>query len=424
MMVKGGKPMRRVWMTVICTIGVAICLSMFEFGGMAHHNDENRKQETDAQLAESIYDIHEGLLPPSQQASVTFAATGPLKDKALEASVSNDANAAKDDAKELEKLVYLTFDDGPSKHTPEVLDLLKEEGIQATFFVLGEQVLRYPDIVKRIVDEGHAIGNHTYNHQYKQLYSSFSEFADQIMKTDEAIYETTGIRTTLVRAPGGTYTNFDQGYFDAVAAAGYQVHDWNVDSGDSRRRGVPAAEIVATVQASRLVNTLNVLLHDGSGHEESVKALPAIIAYYKNKDYSFAPLSNEVKPIQFQVAKKLKWNRAAVTQKQQAVLVHYAEALDRGGKPADAVQARKNVGSAQPAEQTKGRAIKPVAALVLHQGVKRLELAPDEYRLVDGSIYMLLLQLANWKGGTASIHNDCGIIEVAMNGKAESSRSK
>src|SRR4029453_11475706 len=132
---------------------------------------------------------------------------------------------------------------------------LKKEGISATFFMLGEHVLQQPKIVKRIIEEGHAIGNHSFNHKYERLYGSFSEFAEQVMKTDEAIYRTAGVRTTLFRAPGGTYTNFDQSYFDAMAAAGYQVHDWNVDSGDSKRIGVPASEILSTIKSSKLGST-------------------------------------------------------------------------------------------------------------------------------------------------------------------------
>lgn len=295
------------------------------------------------------------------------------------------------DSKTAEKIVYLTFDDGPSKNTIQVLDLLKKEGIKATFFVLGEQVERNPEIAKRIVDEGHAIGNHSYNHVYKQLYGSFTEFADQIMKTDDAIFKATKVRTTLVRAPGGTYTNFDQGYFDALAAAGYRVHDWNVDSGDSKRSGVPAAEIIATMKGSKLSDTLNVLLHDGSGHEESVKALPAIIDYYKSKGYSFALLDEKVEPIQFKTANKLKWNRPAVTEKQKAALVRYSESIDRS--------ARRQPG------------------LVLHRGERRLELGTEEYSLVKGTIYVPLPKLVEWLGGSVELDKKKGSAVIALNGK-------
>lgn len=296
------------------------------------------------------------------------------------------------------KTVYLTFDDGPSKHTEQVLDILKAEGIKATFFVLGEQVEQHPDIARRVLEEGHAIGNHSYNHKYEKLYGSFAIFAEQVMKADDAIFGATGVRTPLFRAPGGTYSNFDQGYFDAMAEAGYIVHDWNVDSGDSKRRGVPASEIIATVKGSKLADSLNVLLHDGGGHEESVKALPAIISYYKEKGYSFAPMTTEVTPIHFTLAKKMKWSRPAVKENEKAVLVQYAEQIGRERMPLP-----------QP--------VSTEPNLVLHKGEEQLVLTPEEYDLSGGSIKVSLMKLAEWIGGSAELDPDSGVIEAYYNGE-------
>lgn len=296
------------------------------------------------------------------------------------------------------KVVYLTIDDGPSKHTPEVLDILKREGIKATFFALGEQVERNPDIAKRIVEEGHAIGNHTYNHKYEKLYGSFAEFASQVMRTDDAIYAATGLRTTLLRAPGGTYANFDQGYFDALGAAGYRVHDWNVDSGDSKRRGVPSAEIIANIKKSKLADTLNVLIHDSAGHEESVKALPAIIHYYQNLGYTFEPLDDSVKPMQFQTASKPKWSRGKVTDADKAAIIKYGKELDASG------------------ERQKSAHREP--ALIVHRGDATLVLEAGQYRLASGSIYVPLQELVEWMGGAAEQDEQSGVVEASLAGKS------
>lgn len=295
------------------------------------------------------------------------------------------------------KVLYLTFDDGPSRFTPEVLDILKQEGVKATFFVLGEHVEQYPDIAKRIIDEGHAIGNHTYNHAYEKLYGDFGDFADQIMRTDDAIYEATGVRTTLVRAPGGTYANFDKGYLDALEAAGYRVHDWNVDSGDSKRRGVPAAEIINNIKESRIADTLNVLLHDGVGHEESVKALPQIIRYYKELGYSFEVLSDEVEPMRFQLADRTKWSRGPVLEKDREMLVSFGLELDASGE-------RRISLNREP-------------ALIVHRGEETFVLEADQYELVDGSIHVPLLTLTEWMGGEAELDEESGVIEAYLMGK-------
>ncbi|MNO17698.1 Peptidoglycan-N-acetylglucosamine deacetylase [compost metagenome] len=210
------------------------------------------------------------------------------------------------------KTVYLTFDDGPSPHTDQVLEILRQEKVTGTFFVLGQQAKRYPEVIRRIVDAGHALGNHTYNHDYDALYDSFGHFWKQVKATEEVLREITGTRTPLVRAPGGTYGHFDKTYFSLLEQGGYKVFDWNVDSGDSKRKGVPADEIVSNVKNEKPQDQVIVLMHDGGGHEETVKALPEIIHYYKKLGYEFSTLSAEQKPVQFTLDRGIgKKNRPA-----------------------------------------------------------------------------------------------------------------
>ncbi|UUZ86504.1 polysaccharide deacetylase family protein [Paenibacillus sp. P26] len=155
--------------------------------------------------------------------------------------------------------------------TPKVLDILKEEGVKATFFVLGNQVEERPQTAERIVREGHAIGNHSYNHVYEQLYSDFGVFWEQIERTEKIIEQATGVTPRMIRAPGGTAGNFDAFYFYYLDQAGYEVYDWNVDSGDASRPGVKAQEIIRNIRQSPGHQEQIVLMHDGTGHDESVK---------------------------------------------------------------------------------------------------------------------------------------------------------
>ncbi|SDO66126.1 Peptidoglycan/xylan/chitin deacetylase, PgdA/CDA1 family [Paenibacillus sp. yr247] len=215
--------------------------------------------------------------------------------------------------------VYLTFDDGPSKLTGQVLDILEKEDVKATFFALGEQSQAHPELVKRIVQDGHTLGNHSYNHVYKELYSDFQTFWDQIQRSEDVFAGIADVRPQLVRAPGGTYTNFDAYYYYLMDQAGYTVVDWNVDSGDSKRSRVPVNEIWQTIKESPLEHEINILFHDGSGHESTVEVLPQVIAYYKKLGYAFAPLTTQVKPKQFPVGKS-KWSR-------NMSLVHFQELL-------------------------------------------------------------------------------------------------
>jgi peptidoglycan/xylan/chitin deacetylase (PgdA/CDA1 family) len=204
--------------------------------------------------------------------------------------------------------VYLTFDDGPSMQTPKVLDLLKAEGIKASFFVLGNMAGEHPEFIRRMVRDGHTIGNHSYDHIYKNLYSDIAEFWRQIQKTENIISEICGVTPELVRAPGGTYSNFNAFYYYDMDEAGYTMMDWNMDSTDSTRAGITAKEIIAHVKSGTLKHEVILLMHDGTGHSETVKALPEIIDYFKKRGYAFAPLTKEVKPIQFPLVKS-RWKQ-------------------------------------------------------------------------------------------------------------------
>ncbi|CAM4421037.1 peptidoglycan/xylan/chitin deacetylase (PgdA/CDA1 family) [Paenibacillus endophyticus] len=379
--------MRRMLRISICAWMVWLGLLGFEGGAAFKDNAASELEPLHASVAGNV-SYYEP--KPLLAAHAAYAA----KKQLIQEKLAAPAAAAKAEANQ--KTVYLTFDDGPSKNTGLVLDILKREGITATFFVLGEHVLKQPLLAKRIIEEGHSIGNHTFNHKYEQLYGSFSAFAGQVMKTDDAIYQTTGVRTTLLRAPGGTFTNFDQGYFDGLAAAGYVVHDWNVDSGDSKKQDVPSSEILTAIKGSKLASKLNVLLHDSAGHAESVKALPAIIHYYKSKGYAFAPITDKVEPIQFKVASKLKWNRKPVTTGEIAKLITYAEQLDRNGS----------------SEQVKPEEQK----LTLHRGEDRLVLEAGEYRLIGGTIEVSLRKLAEWIGASLELDSEQGQMVVTYEG--------
>lgn len=199
--------------------------------------------------------------------------------------------------------VYLTFDDGPSKETPKVLEILKKHEIKATFFVVGAMAEKYPKLVKQVVNEGHALGNHSYNHVYNQLYGNPAEFWQQIQRTEGILFKITGIKPGLIRAPGGTYKHFDAFYYYDMERAGYSVMDWNIDSGDSKRVNVPASEIITKIKKSPLKHEVILLLHDGTGHTQSVEALPEIITYFQKKGYEFAALSMDTMPVQAPLAK-------------------------------------------------------------------------------------------------------------------------
>lgn len=190
------------------------------------------------------------------------------------------------------KVAYLTFDDGPDdKNTPAILDVLQEAGVKATFYVTGAQAEAHPDVLRRIYTEGHAIGNHSYDHRYEKLYPSVYGFFREMEKTDEIIYGILGVRPLILRAPGGRIGHFTSAYGPALKAHGYVEHDWNVSSADAAP-GHPVAQdfidnITGETEGEATAHTAIILMHSSEGHEETVKALPEIIRILKEKGYTF-----------------------------------------------------------------------------------------------------------------------------------------
>lgn len=190
------------------------------------------------------------------------------------------------------KVAYLTFDDGPDdKNTPAVLDVLKEAGVKATFYVTGAQAEAHPDVLRRIYAEGHAIGNHSYDHRYEKLYPSVDGFFREMERTDEVIYGILGVRPLILRAPGGRIGHFTAAYAPALQAHGYVEHAWNVSSADAAP-GHPTAQdfidnITGETEGEATAHTAIILMHSSEGHEETVKALPEIIRVLREKGYAF-----------------------------------------------------------------------------------------------------------------------------------------
>lgn len=204
-------------------------------------------------------------------------------------------------SEEPQKIAYLTFDDGPyPETTPHILKILKDEGVKATFFVLGKQVERYPDLLKAEYDQGEGIGNHSYSHDYSLVYRSPEAFLAEIKRTEELIYHTIGTRPHIVRAPGGTQGHFHVNYYNALDAADYLIYDWNVSSGDAAAPLVPANQLIGNIESqvpgkSRII----VLMHDAGAKLTTLDALPKIIEYLKQQGYTFGVITPKVAPILF-----------------------------------------------------------------------------------------------------------------------------
>ena len=186
------------------------------------------------------------------------------------------------------KTAYLTFDDGPDDEvTVTVLNILAENNVKATFYVTGINAATYPDTVRRMVAEGHAVGNHSYDHDYDRLYTSPDAFLYEMVQTDEILYGILGFRPLILRAPGGTFSHFTSEYEACLEENGYVEHDWNVSSADSDPSGPVAQDFIDNIAGQATMDSAIILMHSSSGHEETVKALPEIIRVLRERGYIF-----------------------------------------------------------------------------------------------------------------------------------------
>lgn len=193
-----------------------------------------------------------------------------------------------------DKVIYLTFDDGPGPYTDTLLDVLSEYDAKATFFVTGNRE-RYRDAISRAYDEGHAIGVHSYTHDYGSIYSSEEAFFDDFNRTEDMIYDLTGSYTQVCRFPGGssnTVSRFNRGIMTRLTAQledmQYRYFDWNVSSGD-------AGETTSTQRVAENIisgctgkSCAVVLQHDIK--EFSVNAVEAVLQWGVENGYNFKAL--------------------------------------------------------------------------------------------------------------------------------------
>lgn len=195
------------------------------------------------------------------------------------------------------KTIYLTFDDGPSPRTPEVLRILKQYGVKATFFVINGG--KYNKYMKDIVADGHTIALHSYSHDYKKIYSSEAAYFQDLQQISDLVYSETGVRSNIVRFPGGSSNTVSRKYnkgimrrlTSEVTDKGYSYFDWNVSSGDANGNSIPAATLINNCRKVPSKQTIVVLMHDAAAKKTTVAALPAIIEYYKAAGCNFGTLS-------------------------------------------------------------------------------------------------------------------------------------
>lgn len=200
--------------------------------------------------------------------------------------------------------VYLTFDDGPSIYTQEILDILDSYDVKATFFVLGKEKESMKEMLKSIADAGHTIGMHSYSHKYAEVYASMESFAADYEQIRNYIYDVTGIWSTVYRFPGGSSNKQSripmENFAKYLDEQGIVFYDWNSASGDGGQQLLPVETLVENSMKGILKrDTTVILMHDAASKRTTVDSLPSLIEnILALEDTVILPITENTKPVQ------------------------------------------------------------------------------------------------------------------------------
>lgn len=193
------------------------------------------------------------------------------------------------------KRAFLTFDDGPSSVTPTILEVLKQENVKATFFVLGSNVKQRPEMVKRIYEEGHYLANHGYTHIYSSIYASPQAVLEEFKQCNEAVRDAIGVpeyHSHLFRYPGGLtggkYAEIKNEAKELLLQNDIVNVDWNALTGDAETKEPTIEYEIKKIQETVAnKSSVVILLHDAQAKKVTAEALPQLISYLKEKGYEF-----------------------------------------------------------------------------------------------------------------------------------------
>ena len=201
-----------------------------------------------------------------------------------------------------ENTVYLTFDDGPSVLTENLLYYLRHENVKATFFVVPERTEYCYSLLKEISDAGHTIGIHSASHDYEKIYASVDAFLEDFNEVYDIVLEATGKAPDIYRFPGGSINDYNDKTRDDIIAEmdrrGFTYFDWNVDSNDWQGYGWTTLYTNVLKDAEEFSSPV-ILFHNTGDRDNTVLVIEDIIKALKNKGYKFGSLSQKIKPVQF-----------------------------------------------------------------------------------------------------------------------------
>ncbi|GKV70474.1 hypothetical protein NCCP2716_29720 [Sporosarcina sp. NCCP-2716] len=258
-----------------------------------------KKESADAGQAASLAPLAVSFDPLADFGESPFRQSIVVKERQERETARKEAVAKQNTADVKEKAIYLTFDDGPSKESGKLLDLLDARQMKATFFMLGPNIEAHPEPVKRMENEGFGLALHGITHEARQVYSSRTAPAQEMSQDRDIVEKITGVRTNLVRLPYGSIPYLTEEMRDELDRTDFRVWDWNVDSRDWELKDERYVQhtIQAIQRMSQAGVTPVVLLHDKPA---TIEHLPKLLEFIRKQGYRTKVLTNEMPPVTFQ----------------------------------------------------------------------------------------------------------------------------
>ncbi|MBQ4293709.1 MAG: polysaccharide deacetylase [Lachnospiraceae bacterium] len=258
-------------------------------------------QATLSQFAEDYAAYQNAVVRAISETEVNEEPKAGLREPTVETAVLDEENLA--GPEDVHK-VYLTFDDGPSQNTEAILDILKECDVKATFFVIGKEDEESEAAYKRIVEEGHTLGMHSFSHKYSTIYDSLAEFKADFYRLQRLLEKKTGVKSEFYRFPGSSVNQVSNTEMDEFTGflntEGVTWFDWNVSSGDATTQTYTKEELVENVVNDvEKYKTSIVLLHDSDAKGTTVDALKPMIEALKEKGCVLLPIDETTYHVQY-----------------------------------------------------------------------------------------------------------------------------
>lgn len=299
------------FLAVLCMVPVFMCVQLA--GRLADMNEKADRLEVSIKNEEAISDVQtnttEETISDGEILALDQAASDDIiKNTTEEGGVLSSPVDEREQTGKIEhyngKKVYLTFDDGPSIYTEEILQILREKGVKATFFVVYTDDEELWDEYSRIVEEGHTLGMHSYTHIYDKVYKDLESFKYDVTMIHDFIYEQTGVDSTYYRFPGGSSNTVSsvsmQTLMKYICEEGYTYYDWNSLSGDAVDAYLSPEQLNNNIMGYVRSNYGDsmVLMHDLKNNHATVEALPALIDTLIEEGYQICPIDESTEPVQ------------------------------------------------------------------------------------------------------------------------------